>query len=105
MATSSITLSRVWRRRLVRQRMRIAPPKLLLVARQLRRVDGAVALVEQLGDFEFARPRALAADFGRMSGEDRAHQRAVEERLERLRRDAGLGGAVEGEGERAGARR
>ena len=56
-------------------------PELLLVARELGRVAlRAVALVEQVGDLEFAGERALAPDLGRVGGEDRAHERAVEER-------------------------
>ena len=79
--------------------------QLFLDQRQLRGIDGAVPLVEQLGDLEFARPRALAPHLGRMGGENRAHQRAVEEFLQSLRLDAGLAGVLEGAGQRAGPRR
>ena len=59
--------------------------------------------VEQLGDLQFAGERALAAHFGRVRGQHRAHQRAVEKGAERRRLDARLARALEGEAERAGA--
>ena len=56
-----------------------AAPEPLLVERQLLRIaQRPVALVEQLGDFELAGERALAADFGRVGGQHRAHQRGIE---------------------------
>ena len=73
--------------------------------RELRRIARAVPFVEQFGDLEFARPRALAAHLGRMGGQHRAHQRMVEEFLQSLRLDAHLERAVEGAGERARPRR
>ena len=80
--------------------------QLLLVAPQLRVVaDEAFALVDQVGDFELARQSALAPHFGRMRGQHRADQRAVEEFPEGLRRNAGFARALERVSERAGPRR
>ena len=73
--------------------------------RELRRIARAVPLVEQFGDLEFARPRALAAHLGRMGGQHRAHQRTIEECLQSLRLDAHLERALEGAGEGARPRR
>ena len=68
-----------------------------------------VALVEKVGDLEFADERALASHFGRVGGEHRAHQRAVKECADRLGRDVRLADVMakvmEGVGERARARR
>ena len=79
--------------------------QLLLVRGELGRIDGAVALVEQIGDLEFPQPSALPPDFCRMRGEDRADQGGVEELLERLGLDAHFARALEGKGERTGPRR
>ena len=81
-----------------------AAPEPLLVERQLLRVaQRPVALVEQLGDLEFAGERALAPHFGRVGGQHRAHQRGIEKGGEPLGLDARLAHVLEGEGERAGA--
>ena len=81
-----------------------AAPELLLVERELGLVAvGAIALVQKLCDLELSCQRALAPDLGRMGGQHRAHQRAVEEGAEPLGLDARLAYPVKGEGERAGA--
>ena len=78
--------------------------QLLFVARELLLVAcGAVALVEQIGDLQFAGERALASDLGRVGGQYRADQRAIEEVAERLGLDAHLLRALKGVSERAGA--
>ena len=68
-----------------------------------------VALVEKVGDLELADERALAPDLGRVSGEDGADQRAVEERADRRGRDVRLADVMaevmEGVGEGARTRR
>ena len=79
--------------------------QLLLIGGELSWIDGAVALVEQIGDLQFAQPRALPPDFGRMGGEHRAHQRVIEELGERFRLDAHLAGALKRIRERTGAGR
>ena len=80
-------------------------PELLLVARQFDLVAlMALARVEQRGDLQFARQGGLAPDLGRVGGEHRADQRVVEERAQRGSVDAGLGGALEGVGQRARTR-
>ena len=90
----------------MRQRIRIGAPEPLLVERQLRLVAGrAFALVEQFRDLELAGQRALAPHFGRMGGQHRAHQRAIEEVGERARLDAHLARALKGVSERARTRR
>ncbi len=61
----------------------------------------ALALVEQRGDFQLARQRALAPDLGRVGGQHRADERMVEERAQRASVDAGVRGALEGVGQRA----
>ena len=82
MATSSITFSRVWRSMLVRQRIRTARlRRSSLSASSAVSPCSAVALVEQLGDLHFAGQRALAAHFGRMRGQYRAHQRLSKKAL------------------------
>ena len=106
MATSSITLSRVWRSMLVRQRIRTARLKPLLVERELGLAAGrAFALVEQFRDLELPGQRALAPHLRRMGGQDRAHQRAIEEVGERRRLDAHLARALKGVSQRARTRR
>ena len=83
-----------------------APQLLLDRARARPRRRGAVALVEERRDLELADQGALAAHLRRVRGEHRAHQRAVEEVARAPSAlDARLARAVEGEGERAGARR
>ncbi len=79
--------------------------QLFLVGGELGRIDGAIALVEQFGDLQFAQPRALPPDFGRMGGEHRAHHRVIEKLCERFRLDAHLAGALKRVGERTGAGR
>ena len=82
------------------------PAQPLFVERQRRLVAvGALAGVEQFGDFQLAGQRALAPDLGRMGGQHRAHQRALEEGAERSRLDAHLARALKRVGQRAGARR
>ncbi|MGY3446815.1 hypothetical protein ACVW17_006816 [Bradyrhizobium sp. USDA 4473] len=61
---------------------------LALVRRHLQ----PLAAVEQVGDLHLAVHRALAADLGRMRGQDRADQRALEEAAQIGRADAGLAG-------------
>ena len=81
-------------------------PELVLDRRELAGIArGAVALVEEAGDLELACQRGLAPDLGRVSGEHRAHQRAVEDVAESLRRDARTARVLERIGERARARR
>ena len=82
-------------------------PQLLLVERQLRfgSTHGASRSSSNLGDLELAGERALAPHFGRMGGQDRAHQRAIEEVAERGGLDAHLARALKRVGERAGTRR
>ena len=106
MATSSITVSRVCRSMFVRQRIKTARLQALLVERELSLVaGGAFALVEQFCDLELPRQRALAPHFRRMGGQDRTHQRAIEEIAERARLDAHLARALKGVSQRAGTRR
>ena len=100
-----MTLSFVWRRRLVRQRMRTARLSCSSLPREFGWIDGAVARVEQFCDLDLAGQRALAPHLGRMGGEHRAYQRPIEEVDERLWLDAHLARALKGVGERAGTRR
>src|ERR1700722_958621 len=81
-----------------------APPKSFLVERKLVLVAAKpLALVEQFCDFKFPGQRALAPDFGRMGGKDRAHQRMIEEVGKPGGLDAHFARALERIIERAGA--
>ena len=103
MATSSITFSRTLPQHAGAPQHEHGAPQFLVVARKLDIVAlECVAFVDQPGDLEFARQRALAAHFGRMGGQHRADQRAVEKVAQGGGADACLGGAFEGVGERAG---
>src|SRR3984957_644067 len=81
-----------------------APPKSFLVERKLVLVAAKpLALVEQFCDFQCPGQRALAPDFGRMGGKDRAHQRMIEEVGKPGGLDAHFARALERISERAGA--
>ena len=67
--------------------------------------DLPLALVEQLGDLEFARQRALAPHLGRMRRQHRADESGVEEFAQGFGRDAGFARALEGVGQRTRPRR
>ena len=75
---------------------------MLLVALGLRLYAGdALALVEEGGDLQFAGNRAFAPHFGRMGGQHRAHQRAVEEMQQRRAVEPRRAGAAERMAQRA----
>src|SRR5208337_4592785 len=81
-------------------------PELLLVERELRLIGArAIAFVEQFGNFELPRQRALAPHLRWMGGQHRTHHRAVEKGPERRRLNAVRARVLEGEGERAAPRR
>ena len=64
-----------------------------------------LAIVDDFGNLQFARQRALAAHFGRMGGEDGTDERAIEEGAQGFGVDAGFARAPESIRHRADARR
>ena len=68
----------------------VAAQRAAIVVQLLGRELDPVALVEQVRDLALAVDRALAAHLGRMRGQHRDAERAGEEALELLARDAGV---------------